>query len=84
MHYNSCCVAEVYCKQNNDFILRLNRLTSNGQWSTIYSYSQFCFPKSPDVSRDEVEFPEGCFVIYLDFPLNNHTLFYSVRGQQLG
>ena len=49
--------------------------------------SQFCFPESPDVSRDEVEFPEGpyskCFVIYLDFPLNNHTLFYSVRGQQL-
>ena len=46
--------------------------------------SQFCFPESPDVSRDEVEFPEGpyskCFVIYLDFPLNNHTLFYSVRG----
>ena len=44
--------------------------------------SQFCFPESPDVSRDEVEgnistlgktklFPSGpyikCFVIYLDF-----------------
>ena len=42
--------------------------------------SWFCFPKSPDVSRDEVEptenqlFPEEpdikCFVIFLDFHSN--------------
>ena len=49
--------------------------------------SQFCFPESPGVSWDEVEFPEGpyikCFVIHLDFLLNSHMLLYSVRGQQL-
>ena len=58
----------------------------------------FCFPESPDVSRDEVEgnittggktkltsFPEGacikCFVIYLDFPLNNHMAKNSKNKQ---
>ena len=54
-----------------------------GPWGN----SQFCFPESPGVSRDEVEFSEGpyikCFVIHLDFLLNSHMLLYSVRGQQL-
>ena len=44
------------------------------------------------VGKSEFYFPEGpyieCFVLYLDFPLNNHVaktnvLLYSARGQQL-
>ena len=36
--------------------------------------SYFCFPESPDVSRDEY------IVIYLDFPVNNHIAKFGVRA----
>ena len=40
---------------------------------------KFCFPSSPRTLRKTklMQFPEGpyirCFVIYLDFPFNNHS-----------
>ena len=40
-----------------------------------------CFPESPDVSRDEVEGNiRTCFVIYLDFPLNNHIAKFGATA----
>ena len=58
--------------------------------------SQFCFPESPDISlmfpetksreNKTSQFPERpyayieCFVIYLDFPLNNHIAEFDLRA----